>query len=207
LTSTLDASVAILCGGESRRMGSDKGLLPFLGVPLVQRVIERVSPLTGDITLVVNRPDDYGFLNLPTVRDAVPGLGPLGGLSTALAHSRAPVVAVVACDMPFVNAALLRHCCEELAAHRCDAVVPISPGGLEPMHAVYRVATCLPEAASALDRRELKMADFLGRIQAHLIAPEDLAEFDPDGLAFLNVNTLADFRDAERRARQLSQQG
>jgi molybdopterin-guanine dinucleotide biosynthesis protein A len=199
-----DVAVVILCGGQSRRMGSDKGLKSFLGVPLVQRVIERARSVSEDILLVTNAAEEYRFLGRPIVPDVVAGCGPLGGLSAALSHSRAPILALVACDMPFVNAELLRHCCDELIAHRCDAVVPMSPDGtLEPMHAAYRVSTCLPVALASLDRRELKMADYLGRVHAHVIAPEEIAQWDPDGVAFLNVNTPEEFTAAEWRARQM----
>jgi molybdopterin-guanine dinucleotide biosynthesis protein A len=185
-------------------MGSDKGLLPFLGVPLVRRIAGRVRPLSDDIALITNAPDAYAFLGMPMIGDDAPGLGPLGGLRAALARSRAPIVAVIGCDMPFVSVELLRHCCDELAAHGCDAAVPASVDGLEPLHAAYRAATCLPAADLAIARRELRMGDFLGSVQAHVVAPEEWMAFDPHGLAFQNVNTPDEFAAAEAHARSLS---
>lgn len=196
-------AITILCGGQSRRMGRDKGLLPFLGVPLIERVVARVRPLGDDIALITNSPGAYAFLGLPMLPDDAPGLGPLGGVRTALAHSRAPVVAVAACDMPFVNAGVLRRCCEELEAHSADAAVPASAAGLEPMHAAYRVGACLPAADAAIARGDLKMGDFLGQVRAHIVAPEEWGAFDPGGLAFTNVNTPEEFARAEAQARAL----
>ncbi|MCS6847141.1 MAG: molybdenum cofactor guanylyltransferase [Anaerolineae bacterium] len=194
-------TVAILCGGQSRRMGQDKGLMPFLGRPLVQRVVERVQPLSGEIVLITNRPEAYRFLGLPMLQDALPGCGPLGGAFTAAAACRSAALALVACDMPFVNAALLAYAREVMEADACDAVVPMAAAGPEALHAVYRAETCAPAMKAALDAGELAMAGWLRRVRARFIAPDEIARFDPEGLAFVNVNTPEDFRAAERRAR------
>ncbi|BCX04650.1 MAG: putative molybdenum cofactor guanylyltransferase [Candidatus Roseilinea sp.] len=195
-------TVAILCGGQSRRMGQDKGLMPFLGRPLVQRVVERVQPLSGEIVLVTNRPDDYRFLGLSMLPDALPGRGPLGGAFTAVMACRSTALALVACDMPFVNAAVLARAYQVLAAEGCDAVVPLTANGPEALHAVYRAATCAPVMKAALDAGELKMADWLPRVRARFITQEEIIRLDPEGLAFVNVNTLEAFRAAEQRARE-----
>lgn len=183
-------------------MGQDKGLMPFLGRPLVQRVVERVRPLSGEIVLVTNRPDDYRFLGLSMLPDALPGRGPLGGAFTAVMACRSTALALVACDMPFVNAALLAHAYAALEADACDAVVPMTAAGTEALHAVYRAATCAPVMKAALDAGALKMADWLRRVRTRFITPDEIARFDPEGLAFVNVNTPEDFRAAEQRARR-----
>ncbi len=88
-------------------MGSDKALLPFLGRPLIQRVLERLTPIADEILVTTNRPEDYHFLDLPLFRDLKPDRGALGGLYTALSSATCEAVAVVACDMPFASAALI----------------------------------------------------------------------------------------------------
>ncbi len=193
-------TVAVLCGGRSRRMGQDKGLMPFLGQPLVQRVVERVRPISDEIILITNRPGAYRFLDLPMLRDILPDHGPLGGAFTAATACRSVALALVACDMPFVNAAVLAHACQVLAAEGCDAVVPLTANGPEALHAVYRTATCAPAMKAALDAGELKMADWLRRVRTRFITQEEITRFDPEGLAFVNVNTPEAFRAAEQRA-------
>ena len=93
-------TVCIQAGGQSSRMGEDKALKPFLGRPLIQRVIERLSPVADELIVTTNRPDDYRFLRLALRADLKPGRGALGGLYTAIASAAHPIVAVVACDMP-----------------------------------------------------------------------------------------------------------
>lgn len=195
-----DIAVAILCGGRSSRMGRDKGLMAFLGRPLIQRVVERIRPLSDDILLVTRRCDDYRFLGLPMLSDLVPDRGPLGGVFTAMARHPATVMAVVACDMPFVNAALLEHARSQLEARGCDAVVPLVEDRPEALHAVYRVAPCLQAARAALAAGELKMMAWLDRVHAHFLSADEVAGLDPDGLAFMNVNTVEEFRAAEALA-------
>src|SRR6266540_1823807 len=100
-------TVCIQAGGQSSRMGEDKALKTFLGRPLIQRVIERLSPIADELIVTTNRPEDYEFLNLRLIPDLKPGRGALGGLYTAIASASNPMVAVVACDMPFASATLL----------------------------------------------------------------------------------------------------
>ena len=147
-------TVVIQAGGESRRMGQDKALLPFLGKALIRRVIERVGSLADELLVTTNRPEAYGFLNLPLVTDLIPGRGALGGLYTAMSAARKPLVAVVACDMPFASAALLAAQRDLLLATGSDAVIPQTGGGTEPFHAVYRRDACLPAIQAAIGRRK-----------------------------------------------------
>src|SRR5215207_1652434 len=100
-------TVCIQAGGQSSRMGEDKALKTFLGRPLIQRVIERLSHMADELIVTTNRPDDYGFLNLRLAPDLKPDRGALGGLYTAIASAAHPIVAVVACDMPFASGELL----------------------------------------------------------------------------------------------------
>src|SRR5215208_4697543 len=117
-------TVCIQAGGQSSRMGEDKALKPFLGRPLIQRVVERLSPIADEMIVTTNRPDDYAFLNLPLFPDLKPGRGALGGLYTALASAKYPLVAIVACDMPFASPSLLKAASKMLMAEEVDVVIP-----------------------------------------------------------------------------------
>jgi molybdopterin-guanine dinucleotide biosynthesis protein A len=194
-------SLAIQAGGESSRLGGDKALRLFLGRPLIQRVVERLAPIADEILVTTNRPEDYAFLGLRLVPDLLPGRGALGGLYTAVASASFPIVAVAACDLPFANLALLQAAAALLIREGAEAVVPRSAGGLEPMHAVYRRETCLPVIRAAIERDHLKVTDWLPAVRVREQSLEEIAAADPAGLAFWNVNTLDEFRQAEERAR------
>ena len=77
----------ILAGGESRRMGSDKGMLKKDGKPFVQSIIEAVKPLTARI-MIISSNKDYKRFGYPVYEDIVKGKGPVGGIYTGLNHSR-----------------------------------------------------------------------------------------------------------------------
>lgn len=196
-------TVVVQAGGESRRMGQDKALVPFLGRPLIQRVIDRVVPLADEVLVTTNHPEDYRFLGYPIFPDLVPGRGALGGLYTALSAARHPLVAVVACDMPFVSAPLLTAQRDLLVSADYDAVIPRTEGGTEPFHALYRRLACLPPIQAAIAADKWRVDAWYSKAQVYLMSPQETAQNDPGGLAFWNVNTPEELHQAEEIARRI----
>jgi molybdopterin-guanine dinucleotide biosynthesis protein A len=181
-------------------MGEDKALKPFLGRPLVQRVVERLAPVADEMIVTTNRPDDYRFLDLRLVPDLKPGRGALGGLYTAIASASHPLAAVVACDMPFASADLLRAASRLLVEEQVDVVIPKSDEGYEPLHAVYRRATCLPAIESAIGADLWKVVAWFPQVKVRILTLDEIEHYDPSGLAFWNVNTPEEFARAEEIA-------
>ena len=198
-------TVVIQAGGESRRMGQDKALLPFLGKPLIERVIGRVSGLADELLVTTNRPEGYAFLGLPLFTDLIPERGALGGLYTALSVASQPLVAVVACDMPFASAELLAWQRDQLLEGG-DAAIPVTPAGSEPFHAVYRRETCLPAILSAIQANQWRVDSWYSRVEVRLLSMDEMKRFDSHRLAFRNVNTREDLAQAEQIAMGLPDQ-
>ena len=194
-------TVCIQAGGESSRMGEDKALKTFLGRPMIQRVIERLSPIADEVIVTTNRPEEYAFLNLPLFADLKPGRGALGGLYTAIASAKNPIVAVVACDMPFASASLLEAASRLLIEEEVDVVIPRSEEGYEPLHAVYRRATCLPAIESAIEADQWRVIAWFPQVKVYTLTADEVKRYDLLGLAFWNVNTPEEFAEAERIAR------
>jgi molybdopterin-guanine dinucleotide biosynthesis protein A len=195
-------TLAIQAGGQSSRMGEDKALKPFLGRPLIQRVVERLGPMADEVIVTTNRPEAYAFLELPLFPDLKPGRGALGGLYTALASASCDVVVVAACDMPFAGKALFEHMHRLLVEEAADVVIPQSDEGLEPLHAVYRRGTCVPAIEAAIEADQWKVIAWFPQVKVYTLKPDEVKRLDPDGLAFWNLNTPEEFAEAERRARQ-----
>lgn len=193
-------SVVVQSGGQSTRMGQDKALKPFLGQPLIQRVVQRLVPVADELLVTTNEPDDYAFLGCRLVPDLRPGRGPLGGLYTALHAARYPTVAVVACDMPFANRSLLVASAGFLLQDQVDVVIAETPEGFEPLHAVYRRETSLPAIEAAMDSGQWRVISWFPQVKLRKLTSAELSRYDPDGLAFRNVNTPDEFAEAERRA-------
>lgn len=181
-------------------MGRDKGLAPFLGKPLIERVVARLAHLGVDTLVITNKPADYQFLGLPLVSDKLPGRGALGGLYTALSAASQPLVALVACDMPFANPDLLAYAGSLLAGGDHAAVIPQTEHGNEPYHAVYRREACLPLVAKALEAGLWRVDSWFGEANIYYLMEPELSRLDPLGIAFLNVNTPEDLASAEQLA-------
>jgi molybdopterin-guanine dinucleotide biosynthesis protein A len=197
-------TVCIQAGGQSSRMGEDKALKTFLGRPLIQRVVERLSSIADELIVTTNRPDDYAFLKLPLVSDLKPGRGALGGLYTAIASASKPIVAVAACDMPFASATLLEAGTQLMVEEGADVVIPKSEQGFEPLHAVYRRATCLSAIEAALAADQWKVVAWFPQVKVRVLTPDEIRRYDPSGLAFWNVNTPEEFSKAEEIAQNNS---
>ena len=194
-------TVCIQAGGQSSRMGEDKALKTFLGHPLIQRVVERLSPIANELIVTTNRPDDYRFLDLPLFSDLKPDRGALGGLYTAIASASNPMVAVVACDMPFASATLLEAGTRLMVDEEADVVIAKSEDGFEPLHAVYRRETCLLAIEAAIEADQWKVVAWFPQVKVRVLTSEEIKRHDPSGLAFWNVNTPEEFSKAEEIAK------
>jgi molybdenum cofactor guanylyltransferase len=183
-------------------MGEDKALKPFLGQRLIQRVIDRVTTVADEVIVTTNRPAEYGFLNLRLVSDLKPGRGALGGLYTAVASATFPLVAVVACDMPFASSSLLEGARRLMVEEKADVVIARTDKGYEPLHALYRREACLPAIEAAIEADQWKVTSWLPHVNVRILTVDEAAAFDPSGLCFRNINTPEEFSAAEHLARQ-----
>jgi molybdopterin-guanine dinucleotide biosynthesis protein A len=194
-------TVCIQAGGQSSRMGEDKALKTFLGRPLIQRVVDRLTPIADEVIVTTNRPADYVFLNLRLFSDLKPDRGALGGLYTAIASAAYPIVAVVACDMPFASPRLIETMSRLLVQEEADVVIAKSEDGYEPLHAVYRRDICLPAIEAAIAADQWKVIAWFPQVKVRVLTMDEIKSADPDGLAFWNVNTPEEFAKAEELAK------
>ncbi len=189
-------SIVIQAGGQSRRMGKDKASIPFLRQTLIERVIQRILPLADEILVTTNNPQSLSFLPYPLVPDIFPGRGALGGVYTALKAASHPLVALVACDMPFVNPGLLDAQRNSLLTRAVDLVIPNIDGAMEPFHAVYRRETCLPHVLQAIQDDQWRVDSWFKHVQIHYFYREETMKYDPRQMSFWNVNTPTELKAA-----------
>lgn len=193
-------TVVIQAGGASSRMGEDKALKLFLGRPLMQRVIDRLAPIADEMIVTTNRPAEYEFLGLRLVPDLKPGRGALGGLYTAIASAAHPLVAVVACDMPFASSTFFEGARRLMVSEEADVVIAKTEEGYEPFHALYRRETCLPAIESAIKADQWKVISWFPKVKVRTLTSDEVKSFEPSGLCFWNLNTPQEFLEAEKRA-------
>jgi molybdopterin-guanine dinucleotide biosynthesis protein A len=187
----------ILAGGESSRMGRDKALLEWDGEPLLLRAARLLGPLVG-APLVIAPPARYENLGLRLVADDNPGLGPLGGIATALRISLHPWNLVIGCDLPYLTPEWLAFLIERALASSADAALPVSAAGAEPLCAMYhrRAADAI---SAALGRGVRKVTDGLAGLAVLYLASDEWKAFDSGGRLFKNINAPAEY-DAARAA-------
>jgi len=189
----------IMAGGKSTRLGRDKASETLLGRPMLQHVIDRVTPVVDEIVVVKARgqtlPEMTSELPLRVAEDLYPDSGPLGGIYTGLSATDASRCLAVACDMPLLSEPLLRELLRRSA--ECDVVMPVLQFP-EPLHAVYSRA-CIDPIRERLEARQLKITNFLGAVQVCYMREEDCRRLDPDLRSFSNTNTEEDLN----RAREL----
>lgn len=185
----MNFSAVILAGGKSTRMGRDKAWLPLNGQPLLARQLAVVRKLGPAELFISGRADvDYISLGYAVLKDAFPDAGPLAGIAAGLAASSAPLVLVLAVDMPDMTSAVLRQLLGRCAPE--VGIVPRVNRRLEPLAAIYPKAAA-PFAVDMLKRQLRAVRAFAERCkQAELVAVHDVAE--SDWKCFANWNSPDD---------------
>ncbi len=187
-----NVSAALLLGGASRRMGTDKARMEIDGEAASVLLSRRLAALFEEVLLVGG--DAPAAATGRPVADPEGPLSALRGLVGALDAAEAERVLVVATDLPGVTPDLLLAL---VAAPDADAVVPRTARGPEPLCALYRRDAVLAEARRRLAADELALHALLDALEVSWLEGPDLAALDPDGSALANLNTpeaLAAFR-------------
>jgi molybdopterin-guanine dinucleotide biosynthesis protein A len=175
-------------------MGGDKSLLDFAGTRLIDVVTRKLAEVTERVVVVARRKRTLGTVAASIIEDETPFAGPLPALIAGLRATGAERNIVVACDMPFLNVALLRALLAMLD-DEVDAAVPVTASGTEPLHAAYRDCAVEP-LLSAVAAGERSLRGALERLRVRAVEEAEWRPLDPEGRSFLNVNTPDEFHAA-----------
>jgi molybdopterin-guanine dinucleotide biosynthesis protein A len=186
----------ILAGGASSRMGADKAGLVMGDETFVARAARALGRVAPRVSVVSSR-EEHALTGLPVVRDVHEGTGALGGIHAALRACRAPWAAVVSCDLPFATGELFARLAS-LAGEEVDAVAPVQTDGrIQPLCALYAVATCLPATEELLASGEHRPRALLKQLKTRWVTPAELSDLSRAELFFVNVNTPEDYESAK----------
>ncbi len=190
----MSVGAVVLAGGRSARMGTDKAVVDFCGRRMIDVVTGRLGEMTDRVVVVTKSRLGLEPISAIVLEDEEPFAGPLPALVAGVRVTACERNVVVACDMPFLNVALLRTLAEGLTGD-LDAVVPVTGDGPQPLHAAYGDCAVEPLLASiAAGVRTLRGA--LERLRVRWVNEKEWGAIDPDGRSFLNVNTPDELRDA-----------
>ncbi len=198
-----------MAGGASSRMGTDKALLELGGVPLLVRAARLVESLLG-LATVIGPPGKYVRLWPRVVADQTAGLGPVGGLVTALAISTTNWNLIIACDLPYLTLAWLRYLLGRAEQSAADIVLPFSTDSAgrqhpEPLCAVYH-RRCLLPLQRAIQAGVHKITEALQGCTVEAVEAAAWKPFDSHGRLFKNINSPDDYAEVQAQWEQLAAQ-
>ena len=172
----MDATLLVLAGGQSRRMGRPKPWIEVGNSVLLRYVMERLAPAFSELMVSFNEPEQMEQL-VPyrVVFDRKRNAGPLAGLEAGLLAAHHQVLFAVACDMPYVEPATAEVAVA--AARNCDAAIPRHEGLFEPVCGAYR-KTALPAIERALDMGNYVAHDIVEQLDVTWLENLDPAQFE-----------------------------
>jgi molybdopterin-guanine dinucleotide biosynthesis protein A len=201
-------SGVIVAGGRSTRFGdADKAVADLSGTPMIRRVADRLAPVVDE--LVVNcRADQQeaieaamtGYpLSVRYALDPDTDEGPMAGIGTGLAACEGEYAVVVACDMPFVDPAVVEYLFERAGREGVDAAVPkLDDGWYQTTQAVYRAEAMADACEAALDRGDRKILAPLEELDWVVVGEDEITERGDVG-TFENLNTREEFEAVQAR--------
>lgn len=197
----MSRAALVLCGGRSRRMGTDKAALAFGDETMLARVVGIVSRVVSETWLIAREgqalPPLEGVGAVEVTRDPAEGRGPLAGLVAGLDAMRADRAFVTACDTPLLRTELVEHLFALSEGH--TAAVPEVGGHLMTMSGVYAKAL-LPAAHRLLARDELRPRVLLREPGVRIVTEQELRAVDPELESLRDCNTPEAYREALRAA-------
>ena len=158
----MQASLLVLAGGDSRRMGRPKAWLKVGDTSLLRYVVDRLAPTFSEVMVSFAEPEQLEEpVPFRIVFDRKRSAGPLAGIEAGLEAARNEVLFALACDMPYLTEEVAQIAIA--AARRCDAAIPRIDGRPEPVCGAYR-QSALPAVTRALNAGRLKTADVTGQL-------------------------------------------
>jgi molybdopterin-guanine dinucleotide biosynthesis protein A len=191
MTTLPSCAGVVLAGGMSARMGVEKAALPIGDETLLARIVRRLKVALPEVVVIGPRRLQSLVPDVAVFPDETPGLGPLGGLSTALARTARPRAFVMACDMPFVAPVLVAAMAHFAERHTNVDVVGLRTAarGLEPLHAIYARA-CAPIVRARIDEDgDRSLAALLRALNVKEFPASRRARYDPAGRSTFNANS------------------
>ena len=189
----MEVTGIILAGGKSLRMGTEKGLQKLCGKPLISYAIQVLSGLC-DTIIISSSSEAYKSFGYEVIPDELPGIGPMGGIYSALRQSKTGENLVLSCDLPFVSKELMSFILNN--SNGCQVAVPWQGyQHYEPLCGFYNLSV-LDQMNAFIQKGNYKLPDLFEEIHINRLTIDSQLDFYQENL-FLNVNSKHDLATAE----------
>lgn len=176
-------SCILLCGGQSRRMGQDKGSMIIHDKPMINHILSTLNSEINEVIIVLNnkqriakyknfiKKEDYDF-KVSFVEDEIKNIGPMSGILTGLKHITSNYALILPCDSPYVTNNLIRSIFNELDSNY-QAIVPYHDNEnklktSEPLHSIYN-KNIIPEIEKLISQDVLHIKGLIEKIDTKFI--------------------------------------
>ena len=194
---TPEVTGIILAGGQGSRMGGkDKGWVHYRGKPLIQHVVERLSPQVSHLIISANRHvEDYQSFGYPVVSDRRPGQspderyqGPIAGILACLERITTDYAVIVPCDAPLLSPNLASTLLNHAGGH--SLVLFRDQARLQPLFGLYH-RSLTPSLREYFASGGRKLVAWCETMQPCVI------EHGEDETGFTNINTPGELNQLE----------
>ena len=188
----------VLCGGESRRMGFPKALLPIGNELLVERVCRLVAEVSEQVILVKSPGQILPQLpsEIVIIEDTTPFQGPLAGMAHGMEaiKPKTNLAFVTAVDTPLLNPEVIRCLSSQIQTTQHDLIMPFDEYHLYPLSAIYQVNPVRSEIQKLLVNKKLRPVYLMDSLNGMKLPIDNLRAADPELLSFQNINTRDQYR-------------
>ena len=184
----------ILSGGRSSRMRTDKALLKFGDITVIEIVTDKMKQIFNEVIISTNNKNDYSFLNLPIIQDEFIDKGPLSGLHAAIESSGTEKNFVISCDMPLISPEMITFIANYISDK--EIILPEVNGKVQQLCGVYSKSVITEiEKIFVLSEgdKNIKGSVFnlLKKVSTEFVAVERLPFYDKN--IFINMNTMEEY--------------
>ncbi len=191
-----DIGCSILAGGKNSRIGGrNKALIEIDNCTILKNNTKVLKSIFDEIILVTNSPEQYACVenDYTIISDEIKGIGPLGGIYSALLKTNKDAIFFVPCDMPFLNTKVINKVIEAYRKKKYDAVVPRIKDNIEPLHAIYKKSIYKKLFTHITEGCNYSIRNFYRKINVYYL---DLEDNLFNNKVFTNVNTHTDLKIA-----------
>jgi molybdopterin-guanine dinucleotide biosynthesis protein A len=185
-----DITAFVIAGGKSKRFGSDKLLYEFRGRPVIKHVVDSLAGVFSEIVIIADDIDKFGFLGLQVHADIIKGIGPVGGIYTALSISKTGKIFCFAGDMPNLDPLFIRFMIDLPGDY--DVIVPYTGNNYyEALHAIYS-KNCLQLLKDNISKGDYKIINMFNSCHTRRIDRAEIEKHSGNKELFKNINYIED---------------